>query len=82
MLYANGGRRQSDVWAAKLLYKLHTGSEADIHRAYLLDRAPDAQLPVVVFAPALEPTPHHDGARVRVPQGNSSGSDACKSTKG
>jgi hypothetical protein len=38
-----------------------------IHRAVLLNRAPDAQLAVSVIAPALDRAPGRDGARVVIP---------------
>jgi hypothetical protein len=38
-------------------------------------RPPDAQLPVVVVAPALDPATRLDDARVAVPQGNGGGGD-------
>ena len=43
-----------------------------------MDRVPDAQLAVFVFAPALDPVPRHDRARVRATQGDGSGGSACK----
>ncbi len=42
-----------------------------------MDRVPDAQLAVVVFAPALDPVPRHDRARVTATQGDGNGGSAC-----
>ncbi len=50
----------------------HT-SKAHIHRAVLSARAPDAQLTVVVVAPALEATRSHYHARVVLAQGDGNG---------
>jgi hypothetical protein len=50
-------------------HPLSRGGTGHIRRARLLDRAPDPQLPVVVFAPALGPaTRRHDDARVEAPR--------------
>jgi hypothetical protein len=38
----------------------HPSSTWHIHRAILLDRDPDAQLGVVVIAPAFDPAPESD----------------------
>ncbi len=53
-----------------------TGSEAHIHRPGLLLRVPDAQLAVVVVAPALYAPPRHDHARMVTPQVDGGGRDA------
>ncbi len=47
----------------------HT-SKADILRAILRARAPDAQLAVVVVAPALDAAPSHDRTSVVLAQGD------------
>ncbi len=48
------------------------------HGARLTDRAPDAQLPEFVAAPALDPATRLDSARVVLPQGDGEGRDACR----
>jgi hypothetical protein len=45
-------------------------------RYFQVRRAADAQLPVPVGAPALDPTPAHNRARVEVSQGDGDGADA------
>ena len=54
-----------------------TPSTWHIHWAVLIRGAADAQLPVVVRAPALDPAARHDRARVVPPQGDGGGGDAC-----
>ena len=46
------------------------------HGAVLIRSAPDAQLPVAVVAPALDPASHLDRARVKSTQGDGGGGDA------
>jgi hypothetical protein len=48
-----------------------------VHGAVLLHGVPDAQLPIGVPAPALDPAIRHDCARMATPQGNGGGGDAC-----
>ncbi len=50
-----------------------------IRRSRRINRAQaaDAQLPVAVVAPALDPTPADNRARVVVSQGDGDGGDAC-----
>ncbi len=55
----------------------HTHRTCHIHRAVLIAHAPDAQLSVVVVAPALDTATIHYDARV-VPIGcNGDGGDTC-----
>jgi hypothetical protein len=49
-----------------------------IHRAVLIRVAPDAQLAEVIVAPAFDPAPALDGARVGISQGDSDGGDTYK----
>ncbi len=49
-----------------------------IHRTPRTYRAADAQLPVPVVAPALDPAPAHNRARVVPSQGDGNGGDACE----
>jgi hypothetical protein len=47
-----------------------------IRRTGCIRRVADAQLPVFVFAPALDPAPAHNRAGVRVSQGDGDGGNA------
>jgi hypothetical protein len=48
-----------------------------LRRAVPSHSAPDAQLAVAVGAPALDPAPGSDRARVAQPSGDGDGRDAC-----
>ena len=49
-----------------------------IRRTRRIRRAADAQLPIAVVAPALDPTPVHNRARVLISQGDGDGGNTCR----
>jgi hypothetical protein len=49
-----------------------------IRRTRRIRPAADAQLPVAVVAPALDPAPAHNRARVFLSQGDGDSGDACE----
>jgi hypothetical protein len=51
-----------------------------IRRTRRIRRAADAQLPEEVRAPALDPAPANNRARVEISQGDGDGGDACEET--
>ena len=53
-----------------------------IRRAVLIRGAPDAQLAVIVGAPALDPAPGSDRARVARLRGDGDGVQACAGSEG
>jgi hypothetical protein len=54
-----------------------SGGTCNAPRAELMHVAPDAQLAFAVGAPALDPAPGSDRARVVQPSGDGDGRDAC-----
>ena len=59
-----------------------TRGTCHIRWAELIRSAPDAQLAVVVGAPALDPTPESDRAHVALPRGNGDGGQAWVGVEG
>jgi hypothetical protein len=56
---------------------LHYGT-CHIRRSVLTFVVPDPQLAIIVVAPALDPTPGHDRARVNIPHGYGDGGETCE----
>ena len=55
---------------------IQTWPKIHIHREALFSSSLDAQLAVVVVAPALDLPPGHNSTRVGIPQSYSNGSDS------
>ena len=78
------GERESlglDGWVALYKNQFHraprTCPQDNTRRAGLIRSAPDAQLAFVIRAPALDPAPGHNHARVKIPQSDAVGREAC-----